>query len=215
MIVGYWLPVAPLLTFLEIVLIPIALTMFILTLLCLRHNLHIPAMLTIIKEENNAANIGAVASIARYDRHRSLQLQVATIIEQSVGALTVPLLLDMCISDRLGLYEFMIYASPITCVGILSVCEQAQDPLALPFVRRLIRRYRSKNVPEVLAQAIHCLAYLEAHSLQTQSQTLLRASTPCTKEELLRSASHKEPASEELLRTTLYTDIEPLNHKQD
>lgn len=199
-IASYWLPLNPLATCLGIVVFLFIFWMLpsmFLWMWCLRSMTN---MLTTIGAEESVANIGAVASLGRALLPRSNRSQVAAIMDQSLALLTAPLLLDMSVEDRRNIYEFMIYSKPTTCQTILSLCEQAQDILALPFLRRLIRRYRDGRDADVLAQAFHCLEILNPKEMANPNHLLLRASTQPTGAELLRPIVDHASASEELLR---------------
>ena len=201
-IASYWVPLTLLLTCLGIVLCPLFLTSSIVGISMAWRSYHVKAILPVIHANNNVDNIGAVASIARFPLPHSYRLLVAAIVEQSLPMLTVPVLRNLSIGDRQSLYEFMVSADPTICQAILSVCEQAHDALALPFVYRVIRRYRSRHESDVLAQAIHCLEILKTYGMENQSHSLLRAANRSTDTKLLRPVVDNESASEELLRSS-------------
>jgi len=197
---SYWLPLTPLVTCLGIVVVLFMLWMIPVMFTWMWRNHSMTKVLTTIDAEESVANISAVASLGRSLLSRSNRPQVAAIMDQSLSLLTAPRLLGMSVEDRRALYEFMVYAKPTTCRAILSICEQAQDILALPFVRRLIRRYRSGRDAEVLAQALQCLESLYPEKSANQKLSLLRASMQPTGTELLRPIVDNAHASEELLR---------------
>jgi hypothetical protein len=111
--------------------------------------------------------------------------------------------------DRRNLYEFMIFAAPTTCQAILAVCEKAQDTLALPFVQRLVRRYRKKGGSNILTQAIHCYEVLTTSYRASQDQFLLRAATGNRDNELLKPAADDKIAPQELLKSSSGKETDP------
>jgi hypothetical protein len=205
---GQWLPLGALTTCLGIASGTLTLIVSIANLSALWRNRIVATVLT-TDDAVNIANIGAVASLARFPQPHSIRSRVASIVKQLIPMLTAPVLLDMSPGDRRGLYEYMVCAEPTICQAILSACEQAQDTLALPFVRRLVKRLRSRGGSDVLAQATRCLESLETHRIEPQSQYLLRATAQRTVNELLRPAAESEVAPEELLRASSGNDPTP------
>jgi hypothetical protein len=202
-----WVPLIALTNCLAIASLALMVTMTPIFLSALWRNHHMAAVLTQIDAENNVANIGAVASVARYPLPRSNRSRATAIVTQSAHRLTAPVLLDMSVADRQGLYEFMVSAEPTTCQAILAVCEQTRDTVALPSVDRLVRRYRNKGDKDILAQAIRCRETLETQRAVHQDDGLLRATTRCADNDLLRPRVDNESAPEELLRADPGTDV--------
>ena len=210
-----WYPLNHLVAFLGIALCPLIIASSLMMVGWIWRTRHLCVELEAVGTNSGPANAGAVAVATRFPFPRAVRRLATSMVDQSITSLTAPTLLDMSVLDRNALYEFAVGSTPETCRAVLRLCEQAGDIVAIPYVRRIVRRYRNKKGEDISALAYHCLEILMAQSAQNQNATLLRPSESCQGTELLRSGHHTEETPAELLRSSQASKPDPPHQRPE